>query len=291
MARRRAGRLAGARLADRACDITVRALLRRISQLVPRPAKDYLRASRLFQRLLWVAYPERKQSFDLELRFLEGLFASLGRRPRMIFDIGANAGEKTIVYQALGAAVVAVEPTPDLAAHLRERFRRDPRVTVAECAVSATSGTATLFRVNRFNAMNTISNKNVDIIKSGVNPRTPDRSLPEVAEEIKVVTTTLDDLIRESARPDYVKIDVEGHEKEVMAGLGAPVPLLSFECILPEFLHETFEVIDRLCELDPRTRFQAREHEGFIYPDWMSADAIKDAVRSGKPYLELYAVT
>ena len=41
--------------------------------------------------------------------------------------------------------------------------------------------------------------------------------------------TTLDRLIAQHGVPSFIKIDVEGFEDQVLAGLTHPVPALSFE--------------------------------------------------------------
>ena len=46
---------------------------------------------------------------------------------------------------------------------------------------------------------------------------------------VEVPVTTLDALIARHGAPRFIKIDVEGYEAEVLAGLSRPVPALSFE--------------------------------------------------------------
>lgn len=48
-------------------------------------------------------------------------------------------------------------------------------------------------------------------------------------ESQTVSVTTLDQLIADFGKPDYIKIDVEGFENEVLLGLSQPVPLVSVE--------------------------------------------------------------
>ena len=47
--------------------------------------------------------------------------------------------------------------------------------------------------------------------------------------EIRVPCTTLDCLIEEYGRPDYIKLDIEGAELDALAGLSSRVDLISLE--------------------------------------------------------------
>src|SRR3954462_11997098 len=60
----------------------------------------------------------------------------------LVFDIGANLGNRTDTFVALGARVVAVEPQAELAAQLRARYADNPDVTVLDGALSDSAGEA-----------------------------------------------------------------------------------------------------------------------------------------------------
>jgi hypothetical protein len=60
--------------------------------------------------------------------------------------------------------------------------------------------------------------------------------------------TTLDQLVARFGEPAYIKIDVEGFEDSVLAGLSHPVNALSFE-FTPEYLEATASCLSRVAAL------------------------------------------
>jgi FkbM family methyltransferase len=59
--------------------------------------------------------------------------------------------------------------------------------------------------------------------------RVPGFAWVDWSQQIKVPVTTLDRLIKAHGLPAFVKIDVDGMEHEVLAGLSVPLSALSFE--------------------------------------------------------------
>lgn len=146
---------------------------------------------------------------------------------QLIFDIGANVGDKTQAFLDRGAAcVVAVEPSPDTYRTLCERFQHNP-ITVHKVQAAVTEAKALpyiwLAISDHDPAFNTLS---------------PEIQSPDVSfhkhghrwsKSLWVPTTTLDKLIAQFGMPYFIKIDVEGHEAEVLEGLSQLPPYLSFE--------------------------------------------------------------
>lgn len=142
----------------------------------------------------------------------------------LAFDIGTHVGDRTASFRRLGARVVAVEPQPLLARALRLIFRRDPGVTLVQALVGAVTGEAVL-RLNTANP--TVATASTDFIAAadGAQGWEGQRWDAEIARPV----TTLDALAARHGSPDFVKIDVEGFEAEVLRGLTRPPRALSFE--------------------------------------------------------------
>ena len=142
----------------------------------------------------------------------------------LAFDIGAHVGDRAACFRRLGARVVAVEPQPALARFLRLRFGRDPAVALVARAVGARAGRVVL-HVNEANP--TVSTASAAFMDAAAGA--PGWQGQAWTRRIAVPVTTLAVLIGRHGAPDFIKIDVEGFEAEVLAGLRRPVPALSFE--------------------------------------------------------------
>lgn len=206
----------------------------------------------------------------------------------LVFDVGAHLGDRTRAFAALGARVAALEPNPVLADGLRRSLSGVAGVEVIETAVGAERGTATL---HVSSATPTVSSLNSGWIES-VRERNPGFASVRWDRPTEVSVTTLDALIERYGEPAFIKIDVEGHEPAVLAGLSRPVDALSFEFVAGT-LNGAASCIDRIEALG-RYVFNAvaGERRRFIWRDWQTPAAARDWLAAGADGLasgDLYA--
>jgi FkbM family methyltransferase len=195
------------------------------------------------------------------------LYRQFVRPGGLAFDIGASIGENTELLALAGARVVAVEPLEECAAVILA----SSDVHVVRRAVGATRGTLELM----------VSEHSLDVSTASqdwVGALTADGfRLGPYGERRRVEMCTLDDLIEEFGSPDFVKIDVEGFELEVLAGLSRPVPALSLEthaCLGDAAAARVW----RLVEIG-FSAFAVSENHSAVLSEWMDADAAELAVR------------
>lgn len=136
---------------------------------------------------------------------------------RSVIDVGAERGAFAEEMLRAGSdAVHVIEPEPANVTYLRERFRDDKRMTVHECAVSDRDGQLQLHVSEDPNgAPVTFGHTVLD------RPNTD-----EIAwrETITVDARSLASLVEAGQIPPRVgilKVDTEGHDLAVVAGMGA----------------------------------------------------------------------
>lgn len=205
-------------------------------------------------------------------RFYRGLI----RPGDLAFDVGAHVGNRTRALAAAGARVVALEPQ-----RLFHRFlARDlpASVTLLPLAAGRTPGRTTLTVSRRHPTVSSTAEGFAERMGDAPGFR---RVAWDARESVEV--TTLDRLIADHGMPRFVKIDVEGAEAEVLAGLSRPVDWIAFES-LPGCIEPTVASLDHLAGLGRyRFNFVEGERTGFAAPAWLDRDALVALLAAREP--------
>jgi FkbM family methyltransferase len=164
---------------------------------------------------------------------------------------------------------VAVEPQARCRAKLRRAFDSDPAFTLVEAAVGAQPGEAELRWPPGGAVLASLSADWMQRVRESGRFGDAEWSLVE-----RVPVTTLDHLVGRFGLPDFCKIDVEGYEAEVIAGLSHAIPALSLE-FTPEHLEATERVVARLGELGAyRFNYSLGESLVLAEREWLAPDAL-----------------
>ena len=221
---------------------------------------------------------------------MDALYAQFLKPGTLAFDIGSHVGDRIGAFRRSGARVVALEPQPLCARVISAIYAGDDDVTLIESACGPQVGSLTL-HINSANP--TVTTASTDFVKAaggagGWEGQTWDHA-------IEVPVTTLDALVAAYGTPDFLKIDVEGFEADVLAGLSRPVKALSFEftTIQRDVAHQC---LARLAQLGPyRFDLALGESQRLDLGRWVDAaamrrtiDALPHSANSGDVYAVLH---
>jgi FkbM family methyltransferase len=177
----------------------------------------------------------------------------------LVFDIGANIGDKAAWFLQRGARVVCVEPQPDMVKVLREKFSGNKNIEIVPCGLGAENGDAKMYICSTAPVLSTFA----DHWKEG---RFATQQWDRV-ETLPIVT--LDKLVEMYGTPKYCKIDVEGSEENVVKGLSKKAGIISFE-FTGEFIDRSMNVLRLLIMLGYEDfNLSLGESDKFYFSDWM----------------------
>lgn len=172
-----------------------------------------------------MGYSNHYRELNGESRFLRIWAKQVGSGNEPVFDVGANEGSFALeVAQLLPNCVIhCFEPMPSTFQRLIRRLGNDYRYSINNVAVSAAFGTLDLYDY------------------AGETGTTHASSVPEAIatyfdrplQSITVPTITIDDYLRQNGTDlvRLLKIDVEGHEEEVLRGASESLKRSAIEVI------------------------------------------------------------
>jgi len=153
--------------------------------------------------------------------------------PGWFFDVGANVGLYTWEVHKVCPLrkILAFEPDPENIKLLEKTLRKAnlQNVEICKCAMSNQLAEVSFFQDNLTSATGCVAGKDKPWIEQYLNGS---------INEIRVKTETLDSVVRQDRSPSLIKIDVEGHEVEVLQGarntLSEAKPLMIIESFPPK---------------------------------------------------------
>jgi len=206
-------------------------------------------------------------------RALRRFYAELVPADSLVFDIGAHVGNRTLALAALGCRCIALEPQPLFARFLTRLFRGKTSITLVVAAAARQTGVARLRVSRRHPTVSTLSSDWIDTVGS-----TAGFEKVQWDHTVEVPVTTLDRLIAEYGLPSFCKIDVEGLEAEILAGVSEPIPLVAVEYV-PAAMHVVRACINRLQSLGQyEYNHSAGESHALALPAWTDASGIVEVL-------------
>jgi len=181
----------------------------------------------------------------------------------LVFDIGANVGNRIDVFLELGAKVVAIEPQKPCVEILQKKY--GDKIIIENIGLSSLEGELEFHIANE----STISSFSKEFIsRTGANRFKRN----QWNKTIKVPVSTFNKMVERHGVPAFSKIDVEGFELEVLKGLDRKVPALSFEYCVPEMTDKLYECLQYIHTMDPLATYNYSVGESFMLTsgNWFS---------------------
>jgi FkbM family methyltransferase len=141
----------------------------------------------------------------------ERFWRSLDLAGKTVFDVGAFHGLVTLFFSRTARQVISYEPNSANRARLRENLKLNSiaNVVVRPVGLGSEPGTAEMVYDPKFSGGATLEQSIGEPLRQTAGART---------EQLQITTLDIDIGEQRLPRPDFIKIDVEGWELEVLKG-------------------------------------------------------------------------
>ena len=186
----------------------------------------------------------------------------------LYFDIGAHLGEKSKPFIEKKIRTIMVEPLPACVKSLKKLYCKNSIVKIIPKGLGS-KNTKKILSINK--QMPTTST----FAKHWKSGRFSNLTW---SGKTQIQITTLDNLIKKFGNPQYIKIDVEGYELNVLKGLTKKSGIISFE-MTSEFFSDAIKCLNYLKKLSYNSfTFSIGEQKKF-FSDWSDYKTIINLIK------------
>lgn len=232
----------------------------------------------------WLFWREKNWP-SAKMKKMRDLYAGFVQEGNLCFDIGGNMGSRVASFLMLHAKVIAVEPQRTCYQELQTVFKHENIVIVPK-GVGATNEIKDFYLADD----SLISSFSTEWIKGQKTGHFKNNNWDRV-EKVEIVT--LDMLIQQFGVPDFIKIDTEGFELEVLKGLSSPVGALSFEYTLPHQKDKAVECVGLIDNLyQGKVLYNICRDEAYTMdlPKWIPATELMKLLKSNSFNIENFGL-
>ncbi len=205
---------------------------------------------------------------ELDMKYMLEQYITPGMT---VFDIGANIGYYPLLERSLGAEVISIEPDPNNLLLLALNVRGP----VIRAAVSDRVSTRT-FHTSKFSNLGTFH----PVQRSFVDGATTE-----------VETTTIMELAKAWGKPDLIRMDIEGHEVEVLSTLDRDLmPIVIFETHHDRYTprHDMSKVMRYLFDIGYRVPMISSAHPTATKRFFLSGCEEGETIRTDATYRTIF---
>jgi FkbM family methyltransferase len=197
-------------------------------------------------------------------------YAQFLKPDSIFFDIGANYGNRIEPLINDRIKIIAIEPQIECVRYLRKKYGK--KITILQNGVGKEIETKLMYISTNANILSSFSREWIDSTKNSGRFKKINWDKTRKIEMI-----TLDYLIATYGNPDFIKIDVEGFELEVLKGLSQNVNVLSLEYTVPErkeALIDCLSYLNNLSNSNILFNYCITENTIFSLPHWVDYNEI-----------------
>ena len=230
-----------------------------------------------FRKIFGVTGSNKKKEIELIKKRRE-FYLQFLKTNDTYFDIGANYGNRIAPIINDGIKIIAVEPQLQCVKYLKKQYNN--KITIIQKGLGEKEGVKTMY----ISEAHTLSSFSKEWINATIESGRFKQHNWDTEEIIEI--ETLDNLILKYGKPQFIKIDVEGYEHEVLKGLSQPIEAISFEYAIPEARNSILSCIDELVKISNSNKvvfnYSIGESMEWAMNEWVSPQKMKKEIDSEK---------